>query len=259
MITLTSVSKTFDGGRTFVVHDLSLHVHRGELLVILGESGSGKTTTLRMINRLVEPTEGSIHVNGRNTSQTDHVELRRSIGYVFQGIGLFPHMTVEENIAVVPRLLGWEQPRIATRVGELMGMMGLEVDTMRHRRPEELSGGQKQRVGVARALAAQPAVLLMDEPFGALDPLTRDSLQTELKRIQQTQQITIVLVTHDMTEALLLGDRIAILRNGTLVAIGTPHDLLTSATDPYVASLMETPKRQADRVEMIARGSENNG
>jgi len=258
MITLTSVSKTFDGGKTFVVHDLSLNVHRGELLVILGESGSGKTTTLRMINRLVEPTEGNIHVNGRNTAQTDRVELRRSIGYVFQGIGLFPHMTVGENIAVVPRLLGWEETRTTERVDELMGIMGLE-ETMRHRRPEELSGGQKQRVGVARALAAQPAVLLMDEPFGSLDPLTRDSLQTELKRIQQTQKITIVLVTHDMTEALLLGDRIAILRNGTLVVIGSPHDLLTSAADPYVASLMETPKRQADRVEMIARGVRSNG
>ncbi len=258
MITLTSISKTFDGGGTFVVNNLSLHVHRGELLVILGESGSGKTTTLRMINRLVEPTEGSIHVNGRNTAQTDRVELRRSIGYVFQGIGLFPHMTVEENIAVVPRLLRWDEKQISTRVTELMTLMGLDVGAMRNRRPDELSGGQQQRVGVARALAAKPGVLLMDEPFGALDPLTRDSLQTELKRIQQIQNISIILVTHDMTEALLLGDRIAILHQGTLRAIGTPHDLLTNADDPYVVSLMETPKRQADRVEMIARGVRSN-
>jgi len=158
----------------------------------------------------------------------------------------------------VPRLLRWDEKQISTRVTELMTLMGLDVGAMRNRRPDELSGGQQQRVGVARALAAKPGVLLMDEPFGALDPLTRDSLQTELKRIQQIQNISIILVTHDMTEALLLGDRIAILHQGTLRAIGTPHDLLTNADDPYVVSLMETPKRQADRVEMIARGVRSN-
>jgi osmoprotectant transport system ATP-binding protein len=253
MISLRGVSKRYEGQPTFAVADVDLDVAEGELVILLGESGCGKTTTLKMINRLIEPSGGTITINGEDTRTTDPVALRRGIGYVFQRIGLFPHMTVADNIASVPRLLGWAEPKIAQRVDELLDLMGLEPEAYRLRRPAQLSGGQQQRVGVARALAAQPRVLLMDEPFGALDPITRDTLQTEFRSLQRRLGLTVVMVTHDMTEALLLADRLAIMQEGVIKRIGGPRELLRDPGDPYVAQLLATPKRQADFLEELAR------
>ena len=255
MIRIQQVSKSYDRGRTYAVHEVDLEVEAGEFVVLLGESGCGKTTLLKMINRLVEPTRGRILVDGCNVSEVDAVALRRGIGYVFQGSGLFPHMTVSENVAVVPRLLNWDDSACRSRVDELLDLMGLAPEAHRNRKPHELSGGQRQRVGLARALAAQQKIMLMDEPFGALDPMTRDGLQTEFKRLQQTLNLTVVMVTHDMTEALLLADRIAVMRRGALVGMGSPRQILLNPNHPYVAALMETPKRQADQVESILRSA----
>jgi osmoprotectant transport system ATP-binding protein len=252
MIQLTGVHKSFDDDRTFAVRDVHLRVHEGEFLVLLGESGCGKTTTLKMINRLVEPSSGTILVNGEDTSTLDPVALRRSIGYVFQGIGLFPHMSVGENVAAVPQLLGWTADRIRARVEELLELVKLTADEFRDRAPADLSGGQAQRVGVARALAASPKVVLMDEPFGALDPITRDNLQREFQDLQKRLGLTVMMVTHDMTEALLMADRIAVMKDGALVQTDTPHALLTQSQDDYVSALLDTPKRQADIVERLA-------
>jgi osmoprotectant transport system ATP-binding protein len=251
MITLKQVSKSYDGGETFAVRNVDLRVEQGELIVLLGSSGCGKTTTLKMINRLIEPTRGTIEVDGRDAGTTDAVALRRQIGYVFQGIGLFSHMTVGENVAIVPRLLKWPDKGIDDRVRELLEMVGLPPDEYAGRTPAHLSGGQKQRVGVARALAARPKIMLMDEPFGALDPLTRDALQSEYRRIHNDLGLTTIMVTHDMTEALLMADRIGAMHEGRLVQIGTPHTLLTEPADDYVRDLMERPKKQADRVEQL--------
>ena len=203
MIVLDEVSKSFDGGGRFSVRDVSLRVPQGELLVLLGGSGCGKTTTLKMINRLIEPTAGRILVAGHDVRAADPVTLRRGIGYVFQGIGLFPHLSVADNVAVVPRLLGWSPERIEARVDELLEMVHLPAEQYRMRRPGQLSGGQQQRVGFARALAAGPRVMLLDEPFGALDPITRDGLREEFRHIQTQLGLTAVMVTHDVTEALL--------------------------------------------------------
>ena len=237
MIKLTHVSKSFDGGQTYAVKDLSLSVDRGETLVLLGSSGCGKTTTLKMINRLIEPTKGVIEVGGKDVMVRNPVELRRQIGYVFQGIGLFPHMTVEQNVEMVPRLLGWPIRRRRERMEELLNLVGLPADSFAQRFPDELSGGQKQRVGVARALAANPTYLLMDEPFGALDALTREALQQELLSLKKQLRKTIVFVTHDLYEALLLGDRIAILHKGTLEQIGTKKDILDTPATKFVKDL----------------------
>jgi len=253
MISLRQVSKVFGPSGTHAVREISLEVQQGEFIVLLGESGSGKTTTLKMINLLIEPSAGKIMVEGRDTSAMDPVQLRRRIGYVFQGIGLFPHMSVGENIAVVPRLLQWEAQRVSQRVDELLELVNLPPEDYRTRLPNELSGGQKQRVGLARALAAKPRIMLMDEPFGALDPLTRDTLQIEFKRLQQLLGLTVVMVTHDMMEALLMADRVIVMQQGCIVASGTPHDLLTAPTHPYAATLIQTPKRQADRLEDLAK------
>ena len=206
-----------------------------------------------MINRLIEASDGHIIVDGSDVSTKDPVELRRGIGYVFQGIGLFPHFSVEENVAVVPRLLRWDKNSTSSRVAELLDLVGLRPDEFRKRMPNELSGGQRQRVGVARALAANPPIMLMDEPFGALDPITRDTLQTEFKRIQRLLNLTVVMVTHDMTEALLMGDRIIVMQNGSIVSSGTPNEMLAGSSHPYVERLMQTPKRQADRLGELAR------
>jgi osmoprotectant transport system ATP-binding protein len=237
MIKLMHVSKSFDGGQTYAVKDLSLSVDRGETLVLLGSSGCGKTTTLKMINRLIEPTKGVIEVGGKDVMVRNPVELRRQIGYVFQGIGLFPHMTVEQNVEIVPRLLGWPNRSRRKRMEELLNLVGLPADSFAQRFPDELSGGQQQRVGVARALAANPTYLLMDEPFGALDALTRESLQQELLGLKKQLRKTIVFVTHDLYEALLLGDRIAILHEGHLEQIGTKKDIIDAPATQFVKDL----------------------
>jgi osmoprotectant transport system ATP-binding protein len=256
MIGLHGVGKSYDDGTTWAVEQVDLHIDAGELLVLLGESGCGKTTTLKMINRLIPLTRGAIEVDGQDTASQDPVELRRHIGYVFQGIGLFPHMTVGENVAIVPRLLRWPAADITARVDELLEMVSLPPDEYRDRLPRMLSGGQRQRVGVARALAARPRIMLMDEPFGALDPLTRDALQTEYKRLHEQLGLTSVIVTHDMTEALLMADRIAVMNGGQMVQVGTPHELLTAPADDYVKQIIGTPRRQADRLEELVGEAE---
>jgi osmoprotectant transport system ATP-binding protein len=237
MIKLTRVFKTFDGGRSYAVKDLSLNVDRGETLVLLGSSGCGKTTTLKMVNRLIEPTKGIIEVSGKNVLDYNAVSLRRQIGYVFQGIGLFPHMTIEQNVEIVPRLLGWSTRSRKERIETLLDLVGLPAGRFAQRFPDELSGGQQQRVGVARALAANPAYLLMDEPFGALDALTRETLQQELLTLKKHLKKTIVFVTHDLHEAMLLGDRIAILHDGGLEQIGTKEDILNTPATQFVKDL----------------------
>lgn len=254
MIELNNVTKQY--GETAVVDDISLAVSEGELLVLLGDSGSGKTTTLKMINRLIDATSGVIRLDGQDVRKVPAHLLRRRVGYVFQKVGLFPHMTVAENIAITPSLLEWELSAIEKQVDQLLTMVELEPATMRGRYPSELSGGQQQRVGVARALAATPKVMLLDEPFGALDPLTRDRLQQSFARIRREHHLTGIFVTHDMVEALILGDRIAVMRNGRLVQVGTPHQLMVEPADEYVQQLMGTPKRQAHLVdELMAEGS----
>jgi osmoprotectant transport system ATP-binding protein len=251
MIVLEQVSKTYGDGR-FAVHEVSFHVPPGKMLVLLGGSGCGKTTTLKMINRLIEPTTGRIQVNGQDVRAANPVQLRRGIGYVFQGIGLFPHLTIAENVAVVPGLLGWSPDRINRRIDELLDMVHLPPDEYRDRLPRQLSGGQQQRVGFARALAAGPQVMLLDEPFGALDPLTRDQLRSDFLRLRKQLGLTAVMVTHDMTEALLAADLIAVMNGGRLVQLGTPHELLAKPADPFVSALMETPRRQAEEVAHLA-------
>jgi osmoprotectant transport system ATP-binding protein len=248
LIELCDVSKAYGDERAPSVRALSFTVEDGEFLVLIGESGSGKTTTLNMINRLIEPSSGRILVNGSDVVGQDAVSLRRSMGYVFQGAGLFPHMTVAENVAITPALLGWPKADIEARVGELLELVRLDPGTYRARRPRELSGGQQQRVALARALAARPKIMLMDEPFGALDPLIRDDLAEDYRRIHADLGLTTIFVTHDMTEAMLLGDRIAVMKDGELRQIGTPNELLAAPADEFVRSLVETPKRRARRL-----------
>ncbi|HEX2028436.1 MAG TPA: ABC transporter ATP-binding protein [Nitriliruptorales bacterium] len=238
MIRLRGVSKLFHGSSAPAVADLSLDVPEGELVVLVGPSGCGKTTTLKMINRIVEPTSGTIEIGGRDAAAVPAPELRRGIGYVIQQIGLFPHRTIAENIATVPNLLGWDRRRVDARIEELVELMGLSPD-MKHRYPSELSGGQRQRVGVARALAADPPVLLMDEPFGAVDPIVRTRLQDELSRLQDQLCKTIVFVTHDIDEAVRLGDRVAILNlGGRLEQYDTPAEVLRAPANAFVEQFL---------------------
>lgn len=244
MIQLSDVSKTFDGGRTRAVKNLSFRVEEGETVVLLGSSGCGKTTTLKMINRLIEPSNGRIEVGGEDVQRQDPADLRRRIGYVFQGIGLFPHMTIEQNVEIVPRLLGWSARERRNRVFQLLDLVGLPPEDYAHRFSEALSGGQQQRVGVARALAADPAYLLMDEPFGALDALTREALQQELLALKRRLNKTIIFVTHDIFEALLLGDRIVILHQGNVEQIGTKEEILSSPATAFVQELFGKPAKQ---------------
>jgi osmoprotectant transport system ATP-binding protein len=253
LIQLRQLRKTY--GDTVAVANLDLEVGAGELLVMLGPSGCGKTTTLKMVNRLIEPSSGSVHIAGEDTRSLAGHELRRHIGYGFQQVGLFPHMNVAENVGVTPRLLGWDHARVSARVDELLELVELDPSVFRDRAPAELSGGEQQRVGIARALAARPRVLLLDEPFGALDPMTRDRLQQALQVIRRQLELTVMFVTHDMVEALLLGDRIAVLRAGSLVQVGTPAELLRSPADEGVAELMATPTRQARVVDELLAGA----
>jgi osmoprotectant transport system ATP-binding protein len=250
-IAFDSVGKSYDNGRRAILHDVSLTVAEREFLAIVGPSGSGKTTLLRLVNRLIDPTTGSVRVAGEDVRELDPITLRRRIGYVFQGIGLFPHMTVAENIGITPRLLGWAAAAIARRVDELIELVRLDHATHAGRFPHELSGGERQRVGVARALAANPRIVLMDEPFGALDPLTRDALTEDYRTLHDTLGLTTMMITHDMMEALLLADRIAVLRKGRLIAEGTPDDMMAHTGDDFVGELMQTPRRQADRLNAL--------
>ena len=238
MIVLDRVRKQYADG-TVAVDDLSLDVHEGRIAVLVGPSGCGKTTTMRMVNRLVEPTSGRIYLDGDDVTKVDRVQLRRRIGYVIQQVGLFPHQTVADNVATVPQLLGWDKKRIRSRVTELLELVGLEPDRHAKRYPHELSGGQRQRVGVARALAADPPVLLMDEPFGAVDPVARDRLQSEFLRLQEQVRKTIVFVTHDIDEAIRLGDRIAVMREGGhLEQYAEPNVLLSEPATDFVADFV---------------------
>ena len=236
MITLDQVSKSYDGVSR-IINNLSFEVLEGEILMLLGSSGCGKSTILKMINRLIDPTEGRIYLDGKDIQQQDPIELRRSIGYVFQGIGLFPHLSIRENISIVPRLIGWPEDRINNRYRELLELVQLSAEIHADRFPDELSGGQQQRVAVARALAADPAYLLMDEPFGALDAITRDSLQQEFLELNQRLNKTIIFVTHDIVEAVTLGDRIAILHEGQLEQIGTREEILENPATDFVREL----------------------
>ena len=236
MITFDHTSKSYDG--TPAIADLQLTIARGELLVLIGPSGSGKSTALKMINRMVDHDGGRILLDGQEIYSFNVRDLRRRMGYAIQSVGLFPHWTVARNIATVPQLLGWRKERIDARVTELLTLFAMEPAQYRDRFPHQLSGGQQQRVGVARALAADPDVLLMDEPFGALDPVTRAALQMELKRVHQASGKTIVLVTHDIDEALLLATRIVLLRQGRVEQVGTPLELLATPANDFVADFL---------------------
>jgi osmoprotectant transport system ATP-binding protein len=254
LIAFARVGKSFDGGRDaeriLAVDDVSLNVAEGEFLAIVGGSGSGKTTLLRLANRLIDADTGRITVEGSDVREGDPIQLRRRIGYVFQSGGLFPHISVAGNIGITPKLLGAPPAEISARVDELLDLVRLDRALYRDRMPHELSGGQRQRVGVARALAAKPRIVLMDEPFGALDPLTRDALGDDYRALHRTLGLTTVMITHDMTEAILLADRIAVMRAGRLLAQGTPAELSASG-DPYVGELLRTPRRQAERLKVL--------
>jgi osmoprotectant transport system ATP-binding protein len=253
MIEVRGLCKIYQGRRA--VDDVSFTVPPGSITVLLGPSGCGKSTTLRMINRLIAPDAGTVLIDGQDTAAQPAPALRRRIGYAIQGVGLFPHWSVARNIATVPALLGWPRARIDARVAELLELLNLPPAEFAGKRPSELSGGQAQRVGVARALAADPALLLMDEPFGALDPITRRDLQREFRRIQRETGKTVVFVTHDLEEALLLGDRIVIMRQGRLVRDATPLELLTPPVDPYVQDFFGGAAITLHRLGLIAAAS----
>lgn len=239
LIRLENITKQYGGTEQPAVNNLTMDVLRGEVLVLVGPSGCGKSTTLRLINRLIEPTSGKIYLDGEDVTDINPSDLRRRIGYVIQQVGLFPHRTIAENIATVPKLLGWDKKRIDERIDELLELVSMDPVIYRERYPKELSGGQAQRVGVARALAADPDVLLMDEPFGAIDPITRDRLQNEFLRLQQDLQKTIVFVTHDIDEAIKMGNKIAILREGSEIAqLDTPEAILAEPADDFVENFL---------------------
>ncbi len=243
-ILLDGVTKRYDAQSQAAVDDITMEIPAGEIVMLVGPSGCGKTTTMKMINRLIEPTSGRILIGDDDVTKRDPDQLRRHIGYVIQGAGLFPHLTVGDNIAIVPRLLKWDKKRTASRIDELLDLVSLDPAQYRDRYPRELSGGQQQRIGVARALAADPPVLLMDEPFGAVDPITRQRLQDELLRLQEELRKTIVFVTHDFDEAVKLGDRIAILQTGSkIVQYDSPEEILAEPADDFVRGFVGARRR----------------
>ncbi|MED1201662.1 ABC transporter ATP-binding protein [Heyndrickxia acidicola] len=261
MIEFDHVTKKYSDGTT-AVNSLTMKIKEGEFLVLIGPSGCGKTTTLKMINRLIGLTEGTISINGKKISDYNIHELRWNIGYVLQQIALFPHMTIEENISIVPELKKWKRYKVEKRVSELLEMVGLEPDKYRSRKPGELSGGQQQRVGVVRALAADPEIILMDEPFSALDPISREKLQGDLADLQKRIKKTIVFVTHDMQEALKLGSRICIMNEGEMVQLGTPEEIIQNPKNQFVRDFIgvhsEVPETPFN-LEDLLRRSEQNG
>jgi osmoprotectant transport system ATP-binding protein len=252
LIAIDKVSKSYAGGPA--LSGVSVDIAAGEFIALVGTSGSGKTTMLKTINRLVDPDAGEVRLDGRPVGEQPGPQLRRGIGYVFQGVGLFPHLTVAENIATTPRLLGWPPAEIAARVAELLDLVALP-QSYAARFPGALSGGERQRVGVARALAARPRVMLMDEPFGALDPVTRIELGDAYRALHDQLGLTTVMVTHDVSEAVLLADRIVVMKGGRVLADDTPRGLLAGSGDPDVAALMASPKQQADRVAALMAGA----
>jgi len=255
-IVLEGVTKKYPGTDSAAVDDIHLDIAPGDIVMLVGPSGCGKTTTMRMINRLIEPTSGRILIDGEDVLSLNDVKLRRTIGYVIQQIGLFPHLTIESNVSMVPKLLGWDKARIATRVEEMLSVVGLDPAEFAHRYPRQLSGGQQQRVGVARALCADPPIMLMDEPFGAVDPITRTKLQDEFLNLQQRLHKTIVFVTHDFDEAVKMGDKIAVLDKGSRIAqYASPEEILTSPADDFVSGFVghgATLKRlQLERLDSL--------
>jgi len=238
-------------GKHVVINNLNLHVKEGQLVVLIGPSGCGKTTTLQLINRLIKPTQGDIMVNGQNIKSVDPVELRRKIGYVIQEIGLFPHMTIKQNIEIVPRLLGWDEKRKSVRTAELIQLVNLDEKYLM-RYPSELSGGQQQRIGLLRALAVEPPIILMDEPFGALDPITRESLQDEIVSLQKRLKKTIVFVTHDMDEAIKIADQIVLMKDGSIVQAATPKELLSNPANEFVEQFIGRHRLYSGKADTVA-------
>jgi osmoprotectant transport system ATP-binding protein len=253
-LSVSGLAKVF-AGNIEAVCDVSFQVGPGELIALVGESGCGKTTTLKCINRLLEPSGGEITLGGEDIQELDPVTLRRRIGWIMQGDGLFPHFTVAENIAVVPRLLNWGDSEIESRVRQLIELVRLDPDEYADRFPDALSGGQRQRIGIARALAARPGLILMDEPFGALDPITRDELRDDIVDLKDRLGFAAVMVTHDMAEALLLADRVAVMHAGEVVQYGTPEDLLNAPVDERVERMLGSPIREAERISALRKRS----
>ncbi|PPA71939.1 ABC transporter ATP-binding protein [Jeotgalibacillus proteolyticus] len=245
MITFHNVKKTFDDG-TEAIKGIDLHIDEGKLVALIGPSGCGKTTTMKMINKLIQPTSGKITIEGKDIAHKKDVELRRNIGYVIQRIGLFPHMTIEENVGLIPKLKGRKKEEYKKKVDELLTLVGLEPSVFRKRYPLELSGGQQQRVGVVRALAGEPPIILMDEPFSALDPISREQLQNELKDLQKTIRKTIVFVTHDMDEALKVADEIVVMKDGRIEQIATPKELIENPANEFVRSFIGEERIQSN-------------
>jgi osmoprotectant transport system ATP-binding protein len=250
VIAFNNVVQRFPGAAKPALGGISLEIRQGEFVAIVGPSGSGKTTLLRLVNRLADPSEGEVFIGGENVREADPAKLRRRIGYVFQGIGLFPHLTVAENISITPRLLGWSAEKMRGRARELLELVRLPSE-YEERMPDELSGGERQRVGVARAIAAEPKIVLMDEPFGALDPVTRDALTQDYRELHDKLGLTSVMITHDMLEALILADRIVVLQEGKIIEEGTPQALAKSPKHEFVRELMRMPERQAKRLGAI--------
>jgi osmoprotectant transport system ATP-binding protein len=248
MIEFQNVVKAYEG--VSIIKDLSLTIEKGELFVLIGPSGCGKTTTMKMINRLIEPTQGRILINSEDIMKKDPVSLRREIGYVIQQIGLFPHMTIEQNVALVPKLKKMDPKKYLKRVDELLEMVGLDPSTFKKRYPSELSGGQQQRVGVIRALAADPPIILMDEPFSALDPISREQLQDELTRLQREIHKTIVFVTHDMDEAIKIADRICLLKDGEIAQLDTPYEMLNNPANSFVVDFIGSKRLEKFKQEL---------